>query len=206
MFRHLEFLLHELSLRLDAFDLFSVATGPGSFTGLRVGLAAAKAWAEVYQKPIAGVSCLEAIAAQSHSPVSLVIPVLDARRGQIYIGFYNRRADSSSRRRLALEGEECVMTPQEFVDMLELRRAKSALAIATPSPALITGALSRFETPLNAAPHIQVEEVSPILAPEVGRLGHLRAQRGDLSDSLTLDANYVRRSDAELHWKEQTER
>jgi tRNA threonylcarbamoyladenosine biosynthesis protein TsaB len=67
MFRHLDFLLGELSLGLQAFDLFAVAAGPGSFTGLRVGLAAAKGWSEVFRKPIAAVSALEAIAAQSHS-------------------------------------------------------------------------------------------------------------------------------------------
>ena len=47
-----------------------------------------------------------------------------------------------------------------------------------------------------------IDEVSPILAPHIGKLGYLRSQRGELSDALTLDANYVRRSDAELHWKD----
>jgi len=46
-----------------------------------------------------------------------------------------------------------------------------------------------------------VDEVSAILAPRVGRLGVLRARRGEVVDALTLDANYVRRTDAELHWK-----
>ena len=90
MFRHLEFLLKELSLGLGEFDLFAVAAGPGSFTGLRVGLAAVKGWAEVYRKPIAAVSALEAVAAQSHSQSSLMVPVLDAHRGQIYFGLYRR--------------------------------------------------------------------------------------------------------------------
>ncbi len=75
MFRHLDFLLKDLSLRLEEFDLFAVAAGPGSFTGLRVGLAAVKGWAEVYGKPIAAVSGLEAIAAQSHSRSYWVVPV-----------------------------------------------------------------------------------------------------------------------------------
>ena len=118
IFRHLEFLLNELSLGLDAFDLFAVATGPGSFTGLRVGLAAVKGWAEVYRKPIAAVSALEAVAAQSHSPAPLLVPVLDARRGQVYFGFY-RRAGDQGENALALEGEECVMTPEEFLATLQ---------------------------------------------------------------------------------------
>ncbi len=90
MFRHLEFLLKELSLGLEQFDLFAVAAGPGSFTGLRVGLAAVKGWSEVYGKPIAAVSGLEAVAAQSHSSSYWVVPALDAHRGQIYFGMYRR--------------------------------------------------------------------------------------------------------------------
>jgi tRNA threonylcarbamoyladenosine biosynthesis protein TsaB len=197
MFRHVEFLLQELSLRLEEFDLFAVAAGPGSFTGLRVGLAAVKGWAEVYQKPIAAISGLEAVAVQSHSRVPLLVPVLDARRGQIYFCFY-RQVDA----RLTLEGQECVATPEEFAQALRTRAANSAFAIVTPLPSLVQGALSRLETPGAAAGNIPTDDVSPILAPHVGRLGYRHAQRGELADALTLDANYVRRTDAELHWKD----
>jgi tRNA threonylcarbamoyladenosine biosynthesis protein TsaB len=200
MFRHLEFLQKELSLTLDQFDLFAVAAGPGSFTGLRVGLAAVKGWAEVYRKPIAAISGLEAVAAQSHSRSRVLVPVLDAHRGQIYFGLY-RREEANGESELALEGEECVMTPQEFMDALGARKADSDYAIVTPLPALIAEALSRYETVRAPAAQIQIEEVSTSLAPYVGRLGYLRARRGDVIDSLTLDANYVRRTDAELQWK-----
>jgi tRNA threonylcarbamoyladenosine biosynthesis protein TsaB len=200
MFRHLEFLLKELSLGVDEFDLFAVAAGPGSFTGLRVGLAAVKGWAEVYRKPIAAISGLEAVAAQSHSRTSNVVPVLDAHRGQVYFGMY-RQTGERGENRLALEGEECVMTPEEFVETLPARDAASDFAIVTPVPALISAAVSRYETDRASTRTIRVDEVSAILAPHVGRLGYLRAQRGEVVDSLTLDANYVRRTDAELHWK-----
>ncbi len=191
MFRHLDFLLRELSLDLKQFELFAVAAGPGSFTGLRVGLTAVKGWAEVYKKPAVGVSGLEAIAAQSHSAAPLQIPVLDARRGQIYFGFYRRGGNG-----LALEGEECVMTPDEFLEMLRSRAAYTDFTIVTPEPEIISRQMSQIEkrTP-------SVEQVSSVLAPLIGRLGYQRAQRGQVSDALSLDANYVRRTDAELHWK-----
>jgi len=198
MFRHLEFLLQELSLRLEEFDLFAVAAGPGSFTGLRVGLAAVKGWAEVYQKPIAAISGLEAVAVQSHSTVPLLVPVLDARRGQIYFGFYRRVGPAQ----LALESEECVATPEEFVQALSARTPKVEFTVLTPIPALVREALSRLETPLASPGKMSIDDASPILAPYVGLLGYRRAQRGELSDALTLDANYVRRTDAELHWKD----
>ena len=63
MFRHLEFLLHELSLGLADFDLYAVVAGPGSFTGLRVGLAAVNGWAEVHRTPLPAGSGLRAGAA-----------------------------------------------------------------------------------------------------------------------------------------------
>src|SRR6202140_5305320 len=67
LFRDLEVLQSRAQFRLDQIDVFAVAAGPGSFTGLRVGLTAVKAWAEVHGKPIAAISALAAIAAQSEA-------------------------------------------------------------------------------------------------------------------------------------------
>src|SRR3989442_7805239 len=80
LFRHLEFLLRELALDLRQVDLFSVSAGPGSFTGLRVGLTAVKGWAEIYNKPIAGVSAPEAVAAHANAPGAILGSVTHARR------------------------------------------------------------------------------------------------------------------------------
>jgi tRNA threonylcarbamoyladenosine biosynthesis protein TsaB len=191
MFRHLDFLLRDLSLELNQFDLFAVDAGPGSFTGLRVGLTAAKGWAEVYKKPAAAVSGLEAVAFQARSVAPILVPVLDARRGQFYFAFY--RSTPTGR---ALDGEERVSSPEEFIDMLKARARNSSFCIVTVDPNLVTDVLSQFESRQG-----EIEIVSPVLAPAIGRIGYARAQSGQLSDALSLDANYVRRSDAELHWK-----
>jgi tRNA threonylcarbamoyladenosine biosynthesis protein TsaB len=197
MFRHLDFLQRELSLQLEDFDLIAVAAGPGSFTGLRVGLATAKGWSEVYHKPIAAVSALEAVAIQSRSAAALVIPVLDARRGQVYFGFYSRH-DRTAPRDLALEGEEYVATPEEFLDALIKRAGNSDFAIVTPVPEILAKAISAdAKTPSG----LRIERATSVLAPFIGQIGYRQAQLGRVSNSLTADANYVRRSDAELHWK-----
>lgn len=193
IFRQLEFLLAELKLKLDQFDLFAVAAGPGSFTGLRVGLAAVKGWSEVYRKPVAGISALEAVAAQDTSQATIVAPVLDARRGQVYVGFYHRGSEG-----LVLDGDECVMTPDEFLAAVGKRNA--GLSVLTPESE-IAGALSKsipFNRTLGTA---SVHRVSGVLAPWIGHLAYARALQGRLSDALTLDANYVRRTDAEVHLK-----
>ncbi len=147
MFRHLEFLLQELSLKLDQFDLFAVSAGPGSFTGLRVGLAAAKGWAEVYNKPVVGISVLEAIAAQSNSAAAVLVPVFDARRGEVYFGVYRRGKDL-----LALQGEECVLQPAEFLRTVAERLGSSEFAVISPTPeALADGCLELRRSMARAA-------------------------------------------------------
>ena len=200
MFRQLELLLREHTLSFNNIDVLAVVVGPGSFTGLRVGLAAVKGWAEVYRKPIAPVSALEAVAAQSSLDVPVLVPVLDARRAQIYFAIYEPEPNSNGRD-LKLAGRECVSTPEEFFSALDSRFAVSELAIVTPVPELLASAMSRYETTCSNSGHLRVEQVSPTLAPHVARIGHRRALEGKLVDSLALDANYVRRSDAELHWK-----
>ena len=191
MFRHLEFLLRELQIELSQVEVYAVAAGPGSFTGLRVGLAAVKGWAEVHGRPIAAVSALEAVAAQAKTQESLLVPVIDARRGQVYAGLYERREQG-----LALRGDEVVMTPAEFLELLRSQAGDTPVAFVSPTPEVFSAHLA--ESVFRGK---RVEPVSTVLAPVIGELGFARAQRGELVDALTLDANYVRRSDAELLWK-----
>lgn len=194
MFRHVEFLLRELKVEMPQFDLYAVVAGPGSFTGLRVGLTAVKGWAEVYGKPIAAVSGLEAVATQANGAGERIAAVMDARRGQIYGGLYRREGAGGGR--LVREGDEVVMTAEEFLAELGGRTGGVVPVFATPSPGVLAKALDG-----SAMRGASVEQVSPILAPVVGRLGWQRAQRGETADALTLDANYIRRSDAELLWR-----
>ncbi len=192
MFRQLDFLLRETGLELGSFDLFSVAAGPGSFTGLRVGLAAVKGWAEVYRKPVAAISVLEAVAGQARAPEPLLVPIVDARRGQVYAGVYRRTEHGLSR-----VGDEVVMTLAEFLSELPPRVEDRAFAFVTTSPELLAGPLA--ESPFR---HRPLEVVSNVLAPVLGALGLARAHRGELVDAVALDAHYIRRSDAELLWKD----
>ena len=101
-----------------------------------------------------------------------------------------------------LEGDERVATPEEFAAELRTRNLlHSGLVIATPAPEIVSSVMTQRDGARESAAAIPVDRVSAILAPDVGQLGYLHAQRGELTDALTLDANYIRRSDAEMHLK-----
>lgn len=83
-------LMDNLKLRISDIDLFAVASGPGSFTGLRIGLATAKSFAHVTGRPLVGVSSLETLSmALPYQPV--VAAMMDARRDRVFTGVYEMR-------------------------------------------------------------------------------------------------------------------
>jgi len=196
LFRQLDFLLGELRLEMREMDVFAVAAGPGSFSGLRVGLAAVKGWAEVFHKPIVPVSGLEAVAAQAKLDAGLIAAVMDARRGQVYAALFRREG-----KRLARESEERVCAPEEFLGELMRLPGNEGITVVSPVPEVIQNLLN---TAGSDAVSIfrNVERVSPVLAPVIAELAFERAVRGEVTDALRLDANYIRRTDAELQWKE----
>ena len=98
-------------LTLRDIELYAVAAGPGSFTGVRVGLTTVKAWSEVYGRPIAAVSRLEAVAAASTGSSPNVAAFIDARRNQIFAALYRRQAASLER-----VDDEMVIAPDKFLD------------------------------------------------------------------------------------------
>jgi tRNA threonylcarbamoyladenosine biosynthesis protein TsaB len=205
LFRDVDVLRDRAKFRLDQVDVFAVASGPGSFTGLRVGLTAAKAWAEVHNKPIAAVSGLHAIATESQTVgapsttnsiivARLIATFLDARRGQVFGAIYRRIAGEEGR--LVLDSDEAVLSPEEFLDMVKTR-SSDGVDFASPTPDALPAARIR-----EAFPGSRIIPVTAALAPAIGRLGFERARRGELVDSIRVDANYVRRSDAEAAWKD----
>src|SRR5665213_109345 len=205
LFRDIAVLLDQVNFRLNQVDVFAVSAGPGSFTGLRIGLTAVKAWAEVHQKPIAAVSGLQAIAVNSlagqppgAAAEEFIAPFLDARRGQVFGAIYRRitegnNAESSS---LVLDSEESILSPDEFQQMVK-GRSSQTITLVSPTPDVLPAAWLA-----EALPGTHVVQVSAVLAPAIGLLGLERARRGELVEAILLDANYIRRPDAEAAWKD----
>lgn len=172
---------------------YAVACGPGSFTGVRVGLTTAKGWGEAFGKPIAGVSRLEALASASAAEADFVATFVDAHRAQLFGGLYRREGES-----LVRIGDEVVAPPAAFLDWVLDQAATERIAWVSLDPHILTG-LERWNA--RAESGERVEAFAGELAPRIGLLGLRQFVSGQATDSLKLDANYVRRSDAELLWK-----
>jgi tRNA threonylcarbamoyladenosine biosynthesis protein TsaB len=167
---------HDLSKR----DIggFAVASGPGSFTGLRVGLAAIKALAEILEKPIAAVSLLEAVARSGESR-GRVFAVLDAGRGEVYAGEYEI-------------GAHVRMLSERLIPREEVLVVAVGSIVVSPDAAVIAAARTAgFEAELVAQPRSDL----------VARLGWEKIRAGDTIAPGELEANYIRRSDAEIFAK-----
>ena len=105
-----EDLLDRLALTVDDMDLFAVPVGPGSFTGVRIGVATVKGLAFGRGKPCAGVSALEALAENlSVLPGALACPVMNARRGQVYTALFRNGERLLPDSALALEELETIL-------------------------------------------------------------------------------------------------
>jgi len=203
LFSDLAVLQTSASFKMSDIDVFAVSAGPGSFTGLRVGLAAVKAWAEVHGKPIAAISGLEAIASQSRAGVGLIASFVDAHRGQVFGATFRRREGASARldasqdvrsgSRLERLGDEAVLSELEFLGMVQANFGTEPGILVSPTPDVLSAAA--VELRLSGT---RIEQVSENLAPAIGRLGYQRALRGELTDALHLEANYIQRAKAEI--------
>jgi len=178
---------------MDGVDGYAVAAGPGSFTGVRVGLTTVKAWGEVYGKRIAAVSRLEAIAMQGALGRSYVAAFVDAQRGQLFGAVFQRKGEGFERL-----GEEMVIPPGRFIESAaELAKGRNISWVSIDAAVMA----SEENWKAREARGEQIESISSVLAPAVGRIGMRQLAAGRFTDALSLDANYVRRSDAEIFWK-----
>jgi tRNA threonylcarbamoyladenosine biosynthesis protein TsaB len=182
------------TLQLADIDLLAVGVGPGSFSGLRVGLATVKGLGFALQKPVRGVSSPEAIASAALQRASQVVVLLDAFKGEVYAAVYRRAPGDAL--------EAAAVAPLFHASPAEA--AARALALLDPgAAALVCGdGARRYEAEIMAVLGARAALALPELdTPEAGWVARLALRdfgRHGPSDLATLEPTYVRDSDARL--------
>ncbi len=173
---------------LENIDLFACTTGPGSFTGLRIGAGTIKGFAMAAGKPIAGVSTLDALSLNAASGACPVCPLLDARKGQVYTALYKPCADGHPVKIVAEQ-----VTSIEHV-LGELREFDKVIFLGDGAQVyreVIVGSLGNRAVFLSSAHQ-------SIRASAVGLLGMMDIKEGRTLNPVSFTPHYLRLSEAEM--------
>jgi len=185
LLRDLDGLMKECGLGMEDVDGFAVSIGPGSFTGVRIGLACSKGLACSAGKPLVGVSTLKALALRAAQPGILICPVIDARRSEIFGAAFRFETEG-------VEPEEVLAGRAEPLEAFLNRLSEPALFCGDGSLRFRreimekAGRKARFAAANRNLPS----------ALEVAILGKIRLLRGECDDPATLVPLYLRQHDA----------
>lgn len=184
----IDFVLQSAFMTIHDVDGIAVASGPGSFTGLRIGVTTAKSLAYSIQKPVVGISSLDALASQFLHSERLICPILDARKKEVYTAFY--RNEGASVQRLS---DYAVIAPEKLLTeitepVLFLGDGVAPYRIQIET---ILGEQALFADAAHRFPRASL----------VAQLGSKRLLEGGHDDAFALTPYYLRKSDAEIHWE-----
>jgi len=188
LFAEIRGLLERNNVALTDVDCFAAASGPGSFTGIRIGLTAAKSLAEVNGKKAVGVSNLRAMAELGEGRFRA--PVMDARRGEVYAAVFDEGGQAVV--------DEVVTPWPAFVDLVG---GRDVTFLSTETSLFGAAGAAPLDSGENGTGTVGHTTLDSPLAAGVARLAEQGMEAGEALDPEELDANYVRRPDAELNWK-----
>ena len=182
----IDFLCSQADIGLDEIGLVAVDIGPGLFTGMRVGLATAKALAQALRVPMIGISSLDLLAFPHRRSDRVVVPVVDARKGEVFYAMYRQ-----------VPGGLQQVAPPRAAPIDEL--VADLLARSQETLCVGDGAL-RYRDEIRDGYHCEfADEAHPSAAPLV-QLAHARALREEWSNPSEIQPLYLRPPDAEINW------
>lgn len=178
-------------LDMNTIDAVAVASGPGSFTGLRIGAATAKGFGLALGKPLIAVPTLAALACNCYGTEKLICPLMDARRNQVYTGIYR------------YEKELEVITSQKAVDILHIiaelnDMQKDVIFLGDGVPVYEQQIKENSKVPYSFAP----AHMSRQRAGAVGTLAFWYYQKGEYQSAGEMRPDYLRKSQAEREREE----
>jgi tRNA threonylcarbamoyladenosine biosynthesis protein TsaB len=185
----IELVLREARLTPADIDGWAISLGPGSFTGLRIGVSTVKGLALATRKPVAGVSTLDVLAYQTSPTPYLICPVLDARKGEVYSAFYRYEGENGLKRQSAYHA----IKPEDLIKKIQERTIFIGNGVRTYGEYFrnFLASLAIFSPSLYHFPH----------GSGVAKLGLELLRQGECLDLATFVPLYVRPSEAEIKWQ-----
>ena len=177
---------------LSDVDVFACGIGPGSFTGLRIGIATIKGFALAQNKPVIGVSTLEALANNIAAFDGLICSVLDARNNNVYAGIFKHKNE-----KVALQGDYIT---EDLDTLIEVLKSKNEKIMFVGDGA--TSFRHQFEDALNENALFAPIHLNNQLSSSVAKVALERALKNDYDDADMLNPMYLRKSQAERTFEE----
>lgn len=187
----IETMLNMSDLSIEDMDAIAVSVGPGSFTGLRISMATAKAISHVNNIPILAVNALESLAGNMDICDKKIYPILDAQRTQVYTAKYEYKNDEL----VELEG----MDVKEIDDLIEIIKNSGEECI------VLGEAVSKYEDKLSEVENIHIPAVSHNVtkAASVCAVALAKYKRGEgVHSCYDVNPIYIRKSQAEVQYEE----
>lgn len=184
----IDFVCRQADVTLDEISVVAVDMGPGLFTGMRVGLASAKAIAQALRVPMIAISSLDLLAYPLRRTDKVIAAVIDARKGEIFYALYRQVPGGIQR-----VSEPAAGRVDDLVADL-LARGQDVVCVGD-------GAL-RYHEEIAAGHHVEIAEqffAYPSSAPLV-QLAHAKALREEWVNPWEVEAMYLRKPDAEINW------
>ncbi|MCD6390256.1 MAG: tRNA (adenosine(37)-N6)-threonylcarbamoyltransferase complex dimerization subunit type 1 TsaB [Desulfobulbaceae bacterium] len=184
----IDYIMQNCEISWDDIDGIAISLGPGSFTGLRIGLATAKGLAMATDLPLMGVSSLDGLAAQLPHAGHLICSVLDARKKEVYAAFYRVKGEKTKR-----ISDYLAVTPQKLTEQIT-------------EPVILLGDGAELYADFfreKLGEHVLFAP-SQLILPKASAIGFLainKWQSNNFLDTALVGPIYVRPSDAEIHFK-----
>ena len=187
-----KFLFQDMGLQFSDLDLVAVSQGPGSFTGLRIGMSVAKGLAYGLSIPVVGVPSLDALAyAVTACPGDYICPLIDARKGEVYCALYEVEQDYSQKRIT----DYLVLPPE---DVAELVKGKRVWLLGSGADVCFELLAHKYGDKVRLTTKVLDRQ----LPSSVGLIGYRKFRQHKNGDSLSLlKPIYVRPSEAEINLK-----
>ncbi|SES86477.1 tRNA threonylcarbamoyladenosine biosynthesis protein TsaB [Natronincola peptidivorans] len=188
----LEEILKSCELSPKDIDVFGVAVGPGSFTGLRIGLATIKAMAQALDKPMVGISTLEGLAFNLIYCEKPICPIIDAQRDLVYTGLYQWQNQQLTR-----------IMAEEVIDIHQLmavfKEKQEKIVFVGDALEKFQGLIQEEMKDLAVFPPAIVTMPR---ASSIGELARRKAEKAEVSKPAEILPIYMRKSQAEKQWEE----